>query len=61
MDNEKLRYQMILAGVSLTNLAEKLGIPDEELTAKMNAEMTVMEQFKAASAISDIIVERGEG
>lgn len=61
MANEKLRYQMILAGVSLTDLAEKLGIPDEELTAKMNAEMTVMEQFKAASAISDIIMERGEG
>lgn len=61
MANEKLRYQMILAGVSLTDLAEKLGIPDEELTAKMNAEMTVMEQFKAASAIYDIIVERGKG
>ncbi|MBE6869797.1 MAG: hypothetical protein E7494_13750 [Ruminococcus albus] len=61
MDSEKLRYQMILAGVSLTDLAEKLGIPDEELTAKMNAEMTVMEQFKVASAISDIIVERGKG
>ena len=56
-----MRYQMILAGVSLTDLAEKLGIPDEELTAKMNTEMSVMEQFKAASAIFDIIVERGEG
>ena len=61
MANEKMRYQMILAGVSLTDLAEKLGITDEELTAKMNTEMSVMEQFKAASAISDIIVERGEG
>ena len=61
MANEKMRYQMILAGVSLTDLAEKLGIPDEELTAKLNAEMTVMERFKVASAISGIIVERGEG
>lgn len=61
MTNEKLRYQMILAGVSLTDLAEKLGITDEEIVAKMNTEMTVMEQFTVASAISDIIVERGEG
>ena len=52
---------MILTGVSLTDLAKKLGITDEEMVAKMNAEMTVMEQFKAASAISDIIMERGEG
>lgn len=61
MSNEKLRYQMILAGVSLTDLAKKLGITDEDMVAKMNAEMTVMERFKAASAISDIIVERGKG
>lgn len=61
MTNEKLRYRMILAGVSLTDLAEKLGITDEEMVAKMNNDMTVMEQFRMASAISDIIVERGEG
>ena len=61
MTNEKLRYQMILAGVSLTDLAEKLNITDEEMVAKMNTEMTVMDQFKVASAISDIILERGEG
>ncbi len=61
MTNEKLRYQMILAGVSLTDLAEKLGITDDEMVAKMNTEMTVMEQLTVASAISDIIVERGEG
>lgn len=61
MTNEKLRYQMILAGVSLTELAEKLGITDEDMVTKMNTEMTVMEKFEVASAISDIIVERGEG
>ena len=60
MTNEKLRYQMILAGVSLTDLAEKMGITDEEMVAKMNTEMSVTEKFKVASAISDIIVERGD-
>lgn len=60
MTNENLRYQMILAGVSLTDLAEKMGITDEEMVEKMNTEMSVMEKFKVASAISDIIVERGD-
>ena len=37
MTNEKIRYEMILNGVSMTELAEKLDITDEEIAKGVEA------------------------
>ena len=58
MTNEKIRYEMILNGVSMTELAEKLDITDEEIVDLFNSEMTVMEKYEVCSAIEDIIAGR---
>ena len=49
---------MMLNGVSITELAKKLDITNEEMVIKLNAEMTIMERFEVLSAIFDIIKER---
>jgi uncharacterized protein YfkK (UPF0435 family) len=49
---------MMLNGVSITELAKKLDITNEEMVSKLNAEMTIMERFEVLSAIFDIIKER---
>ena len=56
--NEILINQMMLNGVSITELAKKLDITNEEMVSKLNAEMTIMERFEVLSAIFDIIKER---
>ena len=58
MTNEKIRYEMILNGVSMTELAEKLDITDEEIVDLFNSEMTLMEKYEVCSAIEDIIAGR---
>ena len=60
MTNEKIRYEMILNGVSMTELAEKLDISDEEIVDLFNTEMTVMEKYEVCCAISDILTNRKE-
>ena len=60
MTNEKIRYEMILNGVSMTELADKLDITDEEIVDLFNSEMTLMEKYEVCSAISDILTSRKE-
>lgn len=60
MNNEKIRYEMILNGVSMTELADKLDITDEEIVDLFNTEMTVMEKYEVCSVISDIVTSRKE-
>ena len=58
MTNEKIRYEMILNGVSMTELEEKLDITDEEIVDMFNSEMSLMEKYEVCSAIGDIIAGR---
>ena len=60
MPNEKIRYEMILNGVSMTELAEKLDITDEVIVDLFNSEMTLMEKYEVCSAIEDIVTSRKE-
>lgn len=54
MSNKRIREDMILAGVSITELAEKLGVTDEVMVGRLNSEMGIMESFKVMSAVSEI-------
>ena len=54
MANIRIREEMILAGVSITELAEKLGVTDEVMVGRLNSEMGIMESFKVMSAVSEI-------
>lgn len=59
MANKRIREEMVLAGVSITDLAEKLGVTDDEMVSRLNRDMGVMENFKVMSAITEIA--RGKG
>ena len=54
MANRRIREEMILAGVSITELAEKLGVTEEVMVGRLNSEMGIMESFKVMSAVSEI-------
>ena len=54
MANRRIREEMILAGVSITELAEKLGVTDEVMVSRLNSDMGIMESFKLMSAVSEI-------
>jgi predicted DNA-binding protein YlxM (UPF0122 family) len=58
MSNIKIISRMLWNGLSITDIAEKLDITDEEMVDRLNAEMTVMERYEVLSAISEIIMER---
>lgn len=59
MANEMIRKNMILTGVSISELAEKLGVTDDTMVSRLNSEMGIMENFKVMSAITEIA--RGKG
>ena len=54
MANRRIREEMILAGVSITELAEKLDVTDEVMVSRLNSDMGIMESFKLMSAVSEI-------
>ncbi len=60
MPNRKIREEMILAGVSITELADKLEMTDEKMVSCLNREMGIMQKFGIMSVISEIaILKRG--
>lgn len=54
MANKRIREEMVIAGVSITDLADKLGVTDDEMVSRLNRDMGVMENFKVMSAITEI-------
>lgn len=54
MANGRIREEMMLAGVSITELADKLGITDEDMVGRLNSDMGIMENFRVMSAITEI-------
>ena len=58
MPNEKIRYNMLLAGVSISELADKLGITDAETCELLNTDMGIMLTFRVSAAVAEIVKER---
>lgn len=54
MANEMIRKNMILTGVSISELADKLGVTDEVMIGRLNRDMGIMENFTVMSAITEI-------
>lgn len=58
MSNKRIREEMMLAGVSISELAEKLGVTDEVMVGRLNSKMGIIESFKVMSAVSEIKMTR---
>lgn len=58
MTNEKIRNNMLLAGVTISELAEKLGISEKETCEILNTEMGVMQSYRISAAVAEIVKER---
>ena len=58
MPNEKIRNNMLLAGVSIGELSDKLGITDAETCELLNTDMGIMQAFRVNAAVAEIVKER---
>ena len=54
MANERIKEEMILAGVSITKLAEKMGLNDNQTVAMLNSDLGIMQSFNVMSAVCEI-------
>jgi len=59
MPNETIRRNMLLTGVSVSDLSDKLGLTDDETCGLLNTEMGIMQSFWIKIAIAEIAKERG--
>jgi len=50
---------MLLTGVSVSDLSDKLGLTDDETCGLLNTEMGIMQSFWIKIAIAEIAKERG--
>lgn len=58
MPNEKIRNNMLLAGVSISELSDKLGLTDAETCDLLNTDMGIMQAFRVSAAVAEIVKER---
>ena len=49
---------MLLAGVSISELADKLGLTDVETCDLLNTDMGTMQSYKVSYAVAEIVKER---
>lgn len=61
MRNIEVREAAKEAGVFLWEVADRLGIRDNEFSRRLRKELPAAEKEKALSAISEIVSERGRG
>ena len=54
MANERIRKEMLLAGVSITELAERMGLDDNRTVAMLNTDLGIMQSFTVMSAVFEI-------
>ena len=59
MANQMIRQNMILTGVSISELAEKLGVTDKVMVGILNSDMGIMKNFKVMSAVAEIARRKG--
>ena len=58
MPNEKIRNNMLLAGVSISDLAEYLGKTDKEIVDLLNTELGIMQNYNVLLAVTEIVRRR---
>ena len=54
MTNERIRKEMLLAGVSITELAERMGLDDNRTVAMLNTDLGIMQSFNVMSTVCEI-------
>ncbi len=54
MANRRIREEMILAGVSINDLAEYLGKTEQETVLLLNTELGIMQNYKVMLAVTEI-------
>ena len=54
MANERIRKEMLLAGVSMTDLADRMGLDDDQTVAMLNTDLGIMQSFTVMSAVCEI-------
>lgn len=55
MANERIRKEMLLAGVSITELADRMGLDDNQTVAMLNTDLGIMQSFNVMSAVCEIV------
>ena len=54
MTNERIRKEMLLAGVSITELADRMGLDDDQTVAMLNTDLGIMQSLTVMSAVCEI-------
>ena len=54
MANERIRKEMLIACVSITELSERMGIDDIRTVAMLNTDLGIMQSFTVMSAVCEI-------
>ena len=54
MANERIRKEMLLAGVSITELAERMGLDDNRTVAMLNTDLGIMQIVNVMSDVCEI-------
>jgi hypothetical protein len=55
MPNERILEEMILAGVSISDLAAHLGQTEQETVDILNTELGIMQNYRIMLAVKDIV------
>lgn len=59
MSNEKIIHEMILAGLSISELAKKMKLNDSDTVSLLNSDLVIMKGFRIMLAISEIVTGKG--
>ena len=59
MPNERIKNEMILAGVSINELPEYIGKTEQKIVELPNTELGIMQNYKVMLAVTEIV--RGKG
>lgn len=55
MTNERIKEEMMLAGVSISDLAAHLGKTEQETVEILNTELGIMQNYRIMLAVTDIV------
>ena len=59
MPNERIKNEMILAGVSINELAEYIRKTEQKIVELLNTELAIMQNYKVILEVTEIV--RGKG
>ena len=55
MPNERIKEEMILAGVTVSDLAANLGKTEQETVDILNTELGIMQNYSVMLAVTEIV------